>query len=127
VDDDLHGPLTRRDARWTQALAVGSQAFVEKIKDELGGKALHRGLDRLDGTYALREAGEAYRRHIDVKNAAVSPKNTVLWKTCLNCNNLALSDPAPEVNLNGLNTRDAGEVATVRSARFAQHGGLPIG
>jgi putative transposase len=81
VDDGLHGPLTRRDDRWTQALAVGSQAFVKKIKDELGGKALHRGLDRLDGTYALREAGEAYRGHIDVENAAVSPKNTVLWKT----------------------------------------------
>ena len=70
----------RRDERWTQALAVGSQAFVEKIKDELGGKALHRGLDRLDGTYALREAGEAYRGHFAVENAALRPKNTIFWK-----------------------------------------------
>jgi hypothetical protein len=81
VNDALHGALTRRDRRWTQVLAVGGQAFVEKIKDELGGKALHRGLDRLDGTYALREAHGAYRGHFDVENAALRPKKRFFGKT----------------------------------------------
>jgi hypothetical protein len=38
-----------------EALAVGNQAFVEKIKGELGPEALHRQLEQVDGTYALRE------------------------------------------------------------------------
>jgi len=33
--------LAVRDARWSEAVAVGSLAFVEKIKGELGVKALH--------------------------------------------------------------------------------------
>jgi putative transposase len=44
VDEALHGALgATPDERWTEALAVGSQAFVEKVKRELGPKALHRG------------------------------------------------------------------------------------
>ena len=53
---------------------------MEKIKHELGDKALHRGLDRLDGTYALREVGEASRGHFDVENAAKTKKHGS-WET----------------------------------------------
>ena len=50
VDEALHGALgATRDERWTEALAVGSQAFGEKVKSELGPKALHRGLEPMDG------------------------------------------------------------------------------
>jgi hypothetical protein len=31
-----------RDARWPEAVAVGSLAFVEKVKSELEFKAVHR-------------------------------------------------------------------------------------
>jgi hypothetical protein len=48
-------------------VAVGSLAFVEKIKSELGIKALHRELGQVDGTYALRESGEAYRDKLTAK------------------------------------------------------------
>lgn len=51
----------KRDERWSQALAVGSQAFVEKVKLELALKAKHREVEELDGTYALRESSGAYR------------------------------------------------------------------
>jgi hypothetical protein len=44
-----------------QAVAVGNLAFVDKVKIELGAKALHRELEQTDETYALREPGEAYR------------------------------------------------------------------
>ena len=33
VDEALQSGLAMRDARWTEALAVGSQAFAEKIKE----------------------------------------------------------------------------------------------
>ena len=38
-----------RDARWSEAVAVGSLAFVEKVKSELGIIALHRDLEQVDG------------------------------------------------------------------------------
>ena len=60
VEIALRDELSVRDARWSEAVAVGSLAFVEKVKSELGIKALHRELEQVDGTYALRESGEAY-------------------------------------------------------------------
>ena len=51
---------TIRDDRWSEAIAVGSLAFVESIKSELGSKALHRHLEQLGEGYALREPSEAY-------------------------------------------------------------------
>jgi putative transposase len=76
----LRDELSVRDARWSEAVAVGSLAFVEKVKGELGAKALHRELEQIDGTYALRESGEAYRGQIDSKNEALTPENTLLWE-----------------------------------------------
>ena len=40
-------------ARRRSRVAVGSLAFVEKVKTELGIRALHRELEQVDGTYAL--------------------------------------------------------------------------
>ena len=40
----LRDELSVRDRRWSEAIAVGSLAFVERIKGELGFKALHREL-----------------------------------------------------------------------------------
>jgi putative transposase len=41
VEITLRDELSVRDARWSEAVAVGSLAFVEKVKSELGFKA-HR-------------------------------------------------------------------------------------
>jgi hypothetical protein len=60
-----------RDARWSEGVAVGSFAFVEKVKSELGSK---------DGRMRLRESGEAYRGQIDSKNEALTPENTLPWE-----------------------------------------------
>jgi putative transposase len=51
---------TARENRWSEAIAVGSLSFVEKVKKELGVKAAHREAIEVDGTYALREQREAY-------------------------------------------------------------------
>jgi putative transposase len=69
-----------RDARWSEAVAVGSLAFVEKVKSELGIKALHRKLEQVNGTYASRESGEAYRGQFGSKNEALTPENTLSWE-----------------------------------------------
>jgi hypothetical protein len=76
----LPDELSVRDARWSEAVPVGSLAFVQKVKSELGIKALHRKLEQIDGTYALRESGEAYRGQIDSKNEALTPENALSWE-----------------------------------------------
>ena len=68
VEIALRDELSVRDARWSEGVAVGSLAFVEKVKSELGIRALHRELEEVDGTYTLREPGEAYRDQFDSKN-----------------------------------------------------------
>ena len=45
----------RRESRWTESIAVGSKAFVEKTKAELGIKAIGREVVGADGVYELRE------------------------------------------------------------------------
>ena len=51
-----------------------------KVKSQLGIKALYRELEHVDGTYALRESGEAYRGQFDGKNEALRPENTLSWR-----------------------------------------------
>jgi hypothetical protein len=82
IQFDVVGALKRpvREARWSEAVAVGSLAFVEKVKSELGAKALHREPEQVDGTYALRESGEAYKAQFDLENRALSVKNALRRK-----------------------------------------------
>jgi hypothetical protein len=80
VEIALRDELSVRDASWSEAVAVGSLGFREKVKSELGIKALHRELEQIDGTYALRESDEAYRGQIDCKNEAPRLENTISWE-----------------------------------------------
>jgi hypothetical protein len=43
-----------RDARWSESVAVGSLAFVEEVKVELGAKALHREVEQAPLGYPLQ-------------------------------------------------------------------------
>ena len=49
-----------RDDRWSESIAVGSLAFIDQVKNELGFKADHRDVIESDGSYMLREPAEAY-------------------------------------------------------------------
>ena len=64
--------MSVRDARWSEAVAVGDLTFVEKVKSEPGIKALHREVEQIDGTYALRESAEAYRGPMTAKMKALN-------------------------------------------------------
>ena len=45
------GALLIRDDRWSESIAVGSEGFVEQVKNELHLRAQHR----QEGLYILRE------------------------------------------------------------------------
>ncbi len=81
VDTALEGGSAVGDVRWSEAVAVGSRDFVEKVRSELGIKALHREPEQVDGTYTLREPGDAYRAQFDIESEALSANNTLPWKT----------------------------------------------
>jgi putative transposase len=83
VEQALENGCAPRDDRWSEALAVGSLAFVEKIKGELGIKALHREVLETDGTYALHDPSEAYARNFTCENEPLSSENTLPWNESL--------------------------------------------
>ena len=59
-------------------------AFVEKVKEDLGVKAVHRAASEVDGTFALREEGEAYTRVFAGKNDALRLDTGRFWEEKLN-------------------------------------------
>jgi putative transposase len=66
-----------RNGRWSESIAIGTLAFVESVKGELGSKALHRSVDQIDGAYTLREQGAAYDADFGRKSEPLNPENTV--------------------------------------------------
>jgi hypothetical protein len=64
---------------WSEAIAVGSLPFVERVKNDLGVKAMHRYAMEVDGTYALREPNEAYAGNFNGKIEVLSTENTFFW------------------------------------------------
>jgi putative transposase len=72
VEQALGNGCAPRDDRWSEAIAVGSLAFVETVQSDLGIKAMHREVLERDGTYALREPAEAYTRNLTGENEALS-------------------------------------------------------
>ncbi len=61
-------------AKWIQSIAVGSEAFIEKIKEALGFRARGRRIRRAEGFFGLRETMEPY----STTNTLAS-ENTFLW------------------------------------------------
>jgi putative transposase len=79
VEQGLENGLTIRDDRWSEAIAVGSRPFVEKVKGELGLKATYREVIEADGTYALREAAQLTDSNSPLESEALRSQNTVFW------------------------------------------------
>jgi hypothetical protein len=63
-----------KKGRWSEAIAVGSLAFVEKIKGELGSKAMHREVEEFEGTHVLREESEVYGFKSASEKESLSPE-----------------------------------------------------
>lgn len=79
VDEALARDTRTRDERWSESIAVGSGAFVDKVKVELGIKARHRGVTGDGVTHTLREPESAYTCDFPGKNSVLRLDNTVFW------------------------------------------------
>jgi putative transposase len=80
VEEALSGAMAGRNNRWSEAIAVGSLAFVDKVRSDLGYKAKHREVEQVDGRYVLREQSEAYERKFGIENDALMTDNTIPWE-----------------------------------------------
>jgi putative transposase len=80
VNESLANGSNIRDRQWTCGVAVGEKQFVEKIKTELGSKALGRQIHEVSGGYELRERTISYMTDFDSKKMNMSFENTYNWK-----------------------------------------------
>ena len=77
VDEALTREAGKRDERWSEAFAAGSQVYVEGVKRELGMKARHRDINDADRAYALGEPHSACSAIFSIESDALRPKNTI--------------------------------------------------
>ena len=68
--------------------------YVDKVKAELGNKALHRQVAELEGTYAVRELSRPYAHGFAGKNDALRPDNTLPWNESAEERRLCVIRPA---------------------------------
>jgi len=76
VEESLGRQGGKRESRWTESIAVGSKAFVEKTKAKLGIKAIGREVMGAGGVYELRERDVSYNAIFDGENSGLRPENT---------------------------------------------------
>jgi hypothetical protein len=62
------------ETKWTQSIAIGSEPFVERMKESLGFRARGRKISRADDSCELREALTPY----DTSDP-LDVGNTILW------------------------------------------------
>jgi len=63
-----------KDSKWTQSIAVGSNPFIEKVKEDIGLRAKGRKIICADDTFELREVLTPYGK-LDQPGSG----NTFLW------------------------------------------------
>ena len=56
----------------SESLAVGSQVYVQGVKEALGVSAKARQIEVQEGLYRVREPRESYTRDFDAKNGGLS-------------------------------------------------------
>jgi len=72
IDAALAGGRLSREPPWSEALAVGSRAFVECVQASLGGRARDRHVEDAPGCCVLRESATPYETHSHAGMVSVS-------------------------------------------------------
>ena len=80
IKDSLGGGNSLRDGKWTESVAVGSEAFVTATKEALGDKGEGRAVIGGDGSYELREPPAAYKGIFGHENTVLRAENKYFWQ-----------------------------------------------
>ena len=80
IEEALKKVHLRRDGKWTESIAVGSESFVTETKERLGFKARGRAASERDGVFELRDPVVPYNRISGHEKAVLRSQNGYLWK-----------------------------------------------
>jgi putative transposase len=70
----------KRQPQWTGSIAVGSKVFVEKVKDQMGFKAIGRKVVENGDSFVLREPRVSYQSISDRAVRLQPEDNTIYWQ-----------------------------------------------
>jgi len=76
----LENDQLKRDAKWSQSIAVGSEAFVTQLTESLIPKAGRRVIVETKDAHLVREVSPAYKADFDSKMGLLRHKNTLSWE-----------------------------------------------
>ena len=69
----------RRQPQWTEAVAVGSESFVQSVKKRMGFMAVGRQVRSSENNFELREDKIPYTSHFWDEKCVIRPKNACIW------------------------------------------------
>jgi len=76
VEIELKNNISIKNSVWSQAIAVGNEAFTKDIQQKLASRAQGRSILPHDGTTALKEQVVSYSVLFDDQNSMLSSDNT---------------------------------------------------
>ena len=79
VEEELKHHRLERDEAWSNSIAVGSSAFVDKIQTALGSKAKSRTVIEATDKSMLREPTATYTADFDPEMGILRGKNRLRW------------------------------------------------
>lgn len=79
VESALADNRLQKEECWTQSIATGSRSYVGAVKNQMGGLAVARQIQKNAEIFELRESGSVYNATFDVKNDDIQGKNMLLW------------------------------------------------
>ena len=80
VTEALNSGENIRDSKWTQSIAVGSENFIDNIKEDLVLSAKGRKVVCSKDIFQLRETPVPYNADFDTKKSDIGSENGYLWK-----------------------------------------------
>ena len=83
IDEALHENMLVREAKWSQSIAVGSEAFVSQVAAAINPEISKGKTAEMGESFVVREASVAYNAHSDSKMEPLSSKNSVPWHVSL--------------------------------------------
>ncbi|HLO60911.1 MAG TPA: transposase [Bacteroidales bacterium] len=75
INELLSKQQLNRESKWTESLAVGSEDFVERVKEQLDFRAKSRKIIKTENDYILSDSEIPYRAIFDPKNEPLRLKN----------------------------------------------------
>ena len=79
VETALRKEIPQRESPWTQAVAVGSESFVKRIKKQLKALAIGRSIGSTTNGWELREETISYNPFFGSQKVDIDRSNTHSW------------------------------------------------